>query len=149
VIKSIFIFAAALLQILVGGAHLANFVASRDPSNLDAQMKVAIEAVADKPITMPLNGGTRTLAELHDGFSLIFAILLITIGLLNCVAAPACRDHKGLHLGLVLVNLGGMLLLLWACYAFWLIFPGVVCVAAAMTMFFSLFLASPPSLERK
>jgi hypothetical protein len=68
VIKSMFIFAAAILQILVGGAHLAGFISERDPSNLDGTMKVAIEAVADKPINLPM-GTTRTLAELHDGFS--------------------------------------------------------------------------------
>ncbi len=141
VIKTIFIFGAALLQILIGGTYLASFVSSRDPNNVDAQMKAAIEVVADKPINLPMNT-TRTLAELHDGYHALFAILMITVGLLNCVAASACRDRGGLHFGLVMVNLLGMLGVLWACYTYLIVFPGVVAVAAAMVMFFSLFVSS-------
>lgn len=140
-IKSFFIFAAAILQILIGGAYLAMFISTRDPNHLDGTMKVAIEAVADKQITMPM-GTTRTLVELYDGFSVMFAILMITIGCLNCVAAPACRDRGGLHFGLVMVNLIGMLGVLWACYNYLIIFPGIISVAAAMVMFFSLFISS-------
>lgn len=136
-----FIFAAAILQILIGGAHLAGFISERDPNNLDGTMKVAIEAVADKPINLPM-ATTRTLAELHDGFSVMFAILMITIGGLNCVAAPACRDRGGLHFGLVMVNLAGMLGVLLACYTYWIVFPGVIAAATAAIMFFSLFISS-------
>jgi hypothetical protein len=42
----------------------------------------------------------------------------------------------------VMVNLAGMLGVLWACYNYVIIFPGVVAVAAAMIMFFSLFVTS-------
>lgn len=145
-IKSILIFGAALLQILIGGAYLASFISSQDPNQVDAQMKAAIEAVADKPINLPMNS-TRTLSELHDGFHALFAILMITVGMLNCVAAPSCRDRGGLHFCIVMVNLVGMLGVLWACYAYLIIFPGVVAVSAAMVMFFSLFVSSrgPPS----
>ena len=141
VIKTIFIFGAALLQILIGGAYLASFISSREPNNVDAQMKAAIEVVADKPINLPMNT-TRTLAELHDGYHVLFAILMITVGLLNFVAAPACRDRGGLHFGLVMINLLGMLGVLWACYTYLIVFPGIVAVTAAVVMFFSLFVTS-------
>jgi hypothetical protein len=140
VIKTFFIVGAAILQILIGGAHLASFIASRDPARVDPLMKEVVESLAEKPLPMQLGSASRTYAELHDGFSVLFAILLITIGCLNCVAAPSCRDRRGLHFGLVMVNLAGMLGVLWACYTYYMVFPGIVCVAAAAVMFFSLFI---------
>lgn len=139
-IKSFFIVGAAILQILVGGAHLAGFIASRDPARVDPLIKEVVQSLAEKPLPMPMGGASRTYSELHDGFSVMFSILLITIGCLNCVAAPSCRDRSGLHFGLVMVNLAGMLGVLWACYTYLIVFPGIVCVAAAAVMFFSLFI---------
>lgn len=132
---------AALLQILIGAAYLASFISRQNPNQDDVQMKAAIEAVADKPITLPMNT-TRTLSELHDGFHALFAILMLTVGLLNCAAAPSCRDRAGLHVGLVVVNLVGMLGVLWACYTYLIVFPGVVAFTAALVMLFSLFVSS-------
>jgi hypothetical protein len=74
---------------------------------------------------------------------------MITLGALNCVAAPACRDRAGLHFGLVMVNLAGMLGVLWACYNYLIIFPGVISAATAMVMFFSLFISSRGASEQK
>ena len=85
-----------------------------------------------------LEGAVKKLHDLYP--TMRESKMYFTIGCLNCVAAPACRDRGGLHFGLVMVNLLGMLGVLWACYTYLIVFPGIVCVAAAAVMFFSLFI---------